>query len=360
MNNRKYIMSFTSMGDYRLEVMKRISENLNNKLTIYAGDQAFDPSIRLINNNDMFYKRIKNVFLLQRKFLYQFIPFREYLACDVLLLDLNPRIINVWLLVILRRFLGKPVVVWGHAFPRGGAKSKSDMVRGLLRKLSKNVIVYTESQSKELKEISPFLNVVAAPNALYSKSQMCFVNNAQREDILYVGRLVKEKTKILLKGFIKACEIISFEARLIFVGDGSEKKSLENIVSTLPVEIRSRIFFLGHVAGHEKISKLYSSTFVSVSPGYVGLSITQSFSFGVPMIISKDEPHAPEIEAAIEGENSAFFSTDEIDSLSTQLLGFYNDRRRWVTKGNQIVHSCQRLYSVEVMADRICSALVEI
>ena len=54
MDNRKYIMSFTSMGDYRLEVMKRISEKLNSELIIFSGDQAFDPSIKLISSNDMF------------------------------------------------------------------------------------------------------------------------------------------------------------------------------------------------------------------------------------------------------------------------------------------------------------------
>lgn len=357
-NNPKYIMSFTSIGDYRLEVMQKVTDNLKGNLSIYAGEEAFDPSVKLINKEEMFYIRITNLFLMNRKVLLQILPYWKYLVCDTLLLDLNPRIINVWFLIIVRYIIRKPVVVWGHAWPRKGKDNKSDVFRGILRKLSKNIVVYTETQANELILKDPKLKVLAAPNALYKSIQMEFVKGLTRNDILYVGRLVKEKKpELLLHAFINACENPDFSARLIFVGDGNDRSLLESVALQLPYDIRSRVLFLGHITGYKKISKLYESAFVSISPGYVGLSITQSFSFGVPMIISKDEPHAPEIEAAIEGENSSFFQTDNIFDLSKMLQKFHMEKEAWSTKGDLIVNECKQKYSIEVMAERLCQAI---
>ena len=71
-----------------------------------------------------------------------------------------------------------------------------------------------------------------------------------------------------------------------------------------------RVRFAGHVSDFETLSSYYWNALVSVSPGYAGLSLIQSHWFGVPMIIARDEPHAPEIEAAIEGENAVLVTSD--------------------------------------------------
>jgi len=351
---KKYIMSFTSIGDYRFGVMSTVQKLMGNDLEIYAGEKAFDPSIKLINTKDLPYTRIKNIYLVNQRILIQVMPFSHYLFCDVLLLDLNPRVLNVWLLVFIRKLMGKPVVLWGHAWPRSGIGSKSDIIRGWLRKLAKNIVVYTDTQANELTRYDNTLNITAAPNALYSADQMNFINDSKRNDIIYVGRLVKEKKpEILLKSFISACSISDFLARLVFVGDGSERDRLESIVNKQPKSISQRIVFCGHINDYNTLSELYSHSFVSVSPGYVGLSITQSFSFGVPMIISKNEPHSPEIEAAIAGSNAIFFETDDIINLSNKLQLSFKNRNDLEKTGNEIVSSCQVKYSVENMAEKL-------
>lgn len=62
--------------------------------------------------------------------------------------------------------------------------------------------------------------------------------------------------------------------------------------------VRQCLFRWDH--NNEDIYDVYANALVSVSPGYVGLSLTQSLSFGVPMLIAIDEAHVPEIDAALD------------------------------------------------------------
>jgi glycosyltransferase involved in cell wall biosynthesis len=249
--------------------------------------------------------------------------------------------------------------LWGHAWPRNGERSSSEFVRNLLKKQADLLIVYTESQAKRIIDSGYKKNVIAAPNALYKKKDMNYQKNVFRDNIIYVGRLVKEKKPIiLLKAYLEFCKKIKNNSvtcpKLIFVGDGPERYNLEKYF----IDNKSgneQVIFAGHVAGVDNIRKFYNTSFVSVSPGYVGLSITQSFSFGVPMIISRTENHAPEIEAAIDGLNCSYFETDNIHDLCNKLENHYCNLNGWDEKGNLIVENCKNNYSIEHMASRILS-----
>ena len=144
---------------------------------------------------------------------------------------------------------------------------------------------------------------------------MAFCETSQRRNFIYVGRLIQEKKpRLLIEAFERASRNLPANTRLIIGGDGPERTSLEATCRTCAC--RDRVEFTGHVSDRHELLKLYSSAIASVSPGYVGLSVTQSFSHGVPMIIAKEEPHSPEIEAAIEGENCVFFASDDADDLA--------------------------------------------
>lgn len=114
----------------------------------------------------------------------------------VVVLELNPRIFSVWLVLIGRYLLGRPVVLWGHAWLREGRFAQSDWLRHIMRSLTKVIVVYTQTQQKELQEKMPKKYIIATPNALYLKSDMMAVDSLVRPNFLYVGRLVAEKKSI--------------------------------------------------------------------------------------------------------------------------------------------------------------------
>ena len=115
--------------------------------------------------------------------------------------------------------------------------------------------------------------------------------------------------------------------------------------------LNTRVSMFGHVDDYETLKQLYSSSLLSVSPGYVGLSITQSFGFGVPMLVSKDENHSPEVEAVQENMNAVFFKTDDMKSIDEQILNFYKNKNYWLNQRDSIVERCKKQYSIEAMSN---------
>ena len=75
------------------------------------------------------------------------------------------------------------------------------------------------------------------------------------------------------------------------------------------------------------------------------------------MIISKDEPHSPEIEAFIEGINGSFFNTDDPLSLCSQMEQWHQRRNEIDEISAKIIEYCRNSYSVERMVDGFCQAI---
>jgi glycosyltransferase involved in cell wall biosynthesis len=75
------------------------------------------------------------------------------------------------------------------------------------------------------------------------------------------------------------------------------------------------------------------------------------------MIISREEPHAPELEAVAEGENALFFDTDHPASLAAVMADMVERKAEWAGRGESLVEFCRARYSTEAMAAGILEAI---
>ncbi len=228
-----------------------------------------------------------------------------------------------------------------------------------MMRLCSTVIVYTEQQRRELLASSAGTRarILAAPNAMYRRDQIdAEVPDGDIVHILFSGRLVpSKKPLLLLDAFLLAIDRgLPADVHLVFAGDGPERPRLARRIHESNSSTRVRV--LGHVpASHMR--ECYRQALVSVSTGYVGLSLVQSISFGVPMILANDEPHSPEIEAAIEGFNSLAFCSDDVDALAHQLIQVADNRGAWLGMRGSIANDCRQRYSIEAMAACINEAI---
>ena len=338
--------------------MKLLCDQLGDSFQAYAGDQYFYPTLKTDIDIGSQLTLISNRYFLKRSFLWQTGMWKDALKAEGLIVEANPRIVSTWLLIVLRKILKRRTILWMHAWPRSGKNSRSDRLRHLLRLLGDKILVYTHTQEKELRQLMPNKIVMAAPNALYSVKQMYARVDAQASDFIYVGRLVEDKKPMLLiQSFQQALGSGNFKAKLAIFGDGPERDKLQSYIGRY--NLGHSIKLMGHEADINILREYYNKSIASVSPGYVGLSITQSISFGVPMIISKHESHAPEIEAAKPDFNCEFFETDSVEALSNTLIRFYRDREQWLLKRKLIVCDCRENYSIELMAKNIVKAFTE-
>ncbi len=345
---KKLIILQTATPDYRGGFFKHLQNSLTDKFELYGGDNYFEKSIK--SDNSIKKNRIKNHFLFNRKFLFQTGIWHLVFKDIVLILELNPRIISNWVILLVRKIAGKKTILWGHAWSRKGPSSKTEWLRNFMRRNATSIIVYTESQKKELQKRMPSKKIYAAPNAILEMSKMR-VSNIKEDpiNIIYVGRLTpKKKPLFLAETFYKAMSKLPNKVKLYMVGEGEEMGKISVFVKTNNLE--EKIIIKGHISKYEELRELYDRSFFSISPGYVGLSITQSFGFGVPMLISKNEDHSPEIESVIPEKNALFYKTDNYSSFIEVLQKAYSDKEYWKLQRPNIVSFCKENYSVESMA----------
>lgn len=344
---RKLVIIQTVIPDYRKYFFRAIEMALNNSFELYGGDFYFENSIK--SDLKMAKKPVINHFYFNRKLLFQTGIWHLLFKDIILVMEMNPRIVSNWIFLVIRRIINRKTVLWGHAWPRNGVHSKSDLLRNCMRLLANKIIVYTNQQQLELKNKMPKKDILAAPNAVVSASMMAFTRSSNQFNLIYVGRLTKRKKPyFLVKAFASEVDKYPSNTKLIIVGEGEEKDKIKKYIAQN--KLSNSIVLLGHISNHEKLKELYFNSFFSISPGYVGLSITQSFGFGVPMLVSKDENHSPEIEALRIEENGLFFKTDSKSDFNKTLLEAFKKRDSWVQKRMQILSFCKQNYSTEAMA----------
>ena len=333
--------------DYRSKFFAHLEKKLGKRFCLYAGQCYFQESIQSDPNINK--KTISNRFLFNRSLLFQFGPhWCHIFTKDIIVLGLNPRIISHWIFLFLRAPLGLKTFVWGHAWPRKGANSITTRIRYLMQRLASGTITYSEAHKKELLAKYPKLRVLNATNALYSQQEMGELNRPLDEvkNIVYVGRLVAAKKPLfLVKAFHK---LLHLDTNLIIVGDGPEREKINKYIEENNLSLRVQL--MGHINSFNQLKQIYATSLVSVSPGYVGLSITQSFAFGVPMLISRNENHSPEIEVAKESSNAVFFETDNQNNFCLKMEEIFKLKKGFFEKRKRIADECKKHYTVEKMA----------
>jgi glycosyltransferase involved in cell wall biosynthesis len=285
-------------------------------------------------------------------------PLDEVLGVRNLIVDLNPRSATAWLLLLLRRLArSRRTLVWGHIFPRLGPDSKTGLLRRLMIRMSDGVIAYTYSQARDFKSDrrSPTRPVWIAPNSLYSRSALGASSSGSRGAILYVGRLEPSKNvHLIIPAFAEARrrELIGKEVELVIVGTGTCWSDMKSMATELGVEPSVR--FLGEVYEVNQLRRIYDTSFVSLSPGFAGLGLTQSLGFGVPQIVNRQAVHSPEIELAESGEVIWFDSNTQEGREWARGLAFQQRDR---VPGEQAVQLISETYSAEGMSRGLLEAL---
>jgi glycosyltransferase involved in cell wall biosynthesis len=345
----------TVVPAYRKPFLEALEERTGGRLRVLTGDAYFDSTIRLHATSRT--RVVGNTYLFGRRLLWQRGTVAPATHADLVIAELNPRILSTWLVLVLRRLLGRPTVLWGHAFSRRGATAQRGRLRHAMRRLSSGLLVYTETEARDLRRLMPGAHVKAAPNALYSLTQRAgLLPRADRTttDIVFVGRLVDDKQpQLLLDAFLLALDDLPVDTRLLFVGDGPMRPRLEAVAAKS--RAHHRVCFEGSCFDVAKLEAIYASAIASVSPGPVGLALIQSLWFGVPCVLPRDVTHGPEIEAAVEGANSVSFTPGSVESLREAITAAARERDVWRSRRAGIADECASRYSVDAMVDAMLS-----
>ncbi|WP_235046741.1 glycosyltransferase [Arthrobacter nitrophenolicus] len=223
-----------------------------------------------------------------------------------------------------------------------------------MRALADGTVLYGFDSVLPARQDLPNQEVWVAPNALYSSELLGPAEtHTNKSSVIYVGRLVEEKkVDLLIRAFAEASPNMA-NVRLKIVGSGSELEPLKDLARNLGCA--SEIEFLGPITDPATLKAAYTDAICSVSPGYVGLSLTQSLGFGVPMLIADDEPHAPEVELERFG-GVARFKENDPSSLASLLQKVASGQYEFPDAA-RLAEPVIKSYSAESMARGLLDSL---
>jgi glycosyltransferase involved in cell wall biosynthesis len=277
--------------DYRSEFFNNISQN--TKLDLYIYNNINLERVKGFSiDNDMSTRKLKS-FTIGPFFIYNIIPFlnKKY---EYLVIIGNVKHLSAWLLLVIGRFIGLKVIVWGHgiSIPRYISESKRiPFIRLLMYRLAYGAWFYTEI------EMNLYLNKIKKLTAVSLNNSISEVDEIIKIEPLNVEKknIIKAKYKITTKYNLIICTRFEHPHRkadellqiiqginddwgLIVIGDGELKpdfSSLENIYdfgSIYEREVKNELFL---------ISDLY------IQLGAIGLSVVEAFAYRLPIITLK-------------------------------------------------------------------------
>lgn len=256
---------------------------------------------------------IKNIKLW--KFEYRKLPSLK--RFDIVVHMQNLRILNLWLLT-LNPFRKYKVIHWGigTSSSKGLSREKTlvSRIRNCLTFFSSAQILYSDFPlplfSRQNQEKTFIGN-----NTIYNPSSSDF-SSYKKDSLLFIGSLNERKgLNILIESFSSLIKSGSFNniKHLFIVGDGPLRDNLINLTNSLGVS--RYIHFTGNINDSVEKSFLFQRAFFCVSPLQAGLSVLESFSFGVPFITFKN---------AISGGEHLNVKNNENGFLVTSSQELYN------------------------------------
>lgn len=317
-------------------------------IVFLVGDRQFGEGVVTEVDSPIVTRTGRNVFLLGRRFGWQHGCLGRGLRARFLVVELNPRNLTSWLLLVLRRATGRHTAGWGHAHSRRGPAAPYNRLRRIMQRMCNELIAYTETEAAQLRAALPGVRARPACNALYSAAQLASIPVRpldQRPDLVLIGRLVPEKKPLLgIEAFAKAAPDLPDGVVLHVVGAGTLDSPVREYVAAAGLARRVRLH--GWVSDIDRLAPIFDACCALVSPGYIGLNATQSLGFGAAVLYARDEPHAPEIEA-LTPLNSRAFDSDDVEGCRRAIVEFYRDRAEFdapaIAAAARVVYSTDRM-----------------
>jgi glycosyltransferase involved in cell wall biosynthesis len=193
-------------------------------------------------------------------------------------------------------------------------------------------------------------NTVYIPNSVDASPINSSRENANPNQILFVGSMTARKRPlILLRAFERVSQRMP-SARLVMCGDGPLKETVQTEVQRL--HLSEKVTLLLHVS-QEEMAQLRSRSAIFVLPSVsegLSLALLEAMAAGQLVIASRNESHMSVIRSGLDG---LLFGLDDIEDLSRQLILAMKDTSLRVRISNAAKSLCESEFSNSVVAERL-------
>lgn len=288
---------------------------------------------------------------------------------DVLIVNVNPRLLSNWPAIRYMAKRGKPVIGWGLGeLPRTGLSS----VQRLRRQLAMyqvhacdGIIAYSSKAAQDYLEMGVRPErVFTAYNAVDTTASLLLRQQLYREPtsilsrkaeladqdipiILTVGRLLPQKRIDVL---IRACASLGSACQLVVVGDGPERAALEDLAAAIFPSTK----FLGYQTGIE-LGRTFLAANLFVLPGTGGLAVQEAMSYGKPVLVA--DADGTERDLVMPGKNGYLVEPGNVQQLQDLLKSLIADRNCLEKMGQASLEVVEQKINLDRMVDAFIDAL---
>lgn len=272
-------------------------------------------------------------------------------------------ILSYWIGALICRIRKKRVFFWSHGF-YGNESLFKYFFRKLFYKIANEHFVY-ENRGRNLminRGFTPQTVHVIYNSLDYKYQKLLFEKLINRRDnsftffknnklpvFIYIGRLIESKKVDQLIDAFKNVNKSNQICNLLIVGSGPDEENLKVLAKN---EIISKtIHFYGACYDEKIISNFIFNSICTVSPGNIGLTVINSFSYGTPAITHNNfENQMPEAEVIKEGITGFYFKENDILSLERALIDMINSKNNFKAECRRVIDSYYNpTYQVKIL-----------
>ena len=279
-------------------------------------------------------------------FCYQqnFLRWLEEWNPDALIMEANPRYLASPSAVSWMHKRGRRVLGWGL-----GAPKQSGLWKRFIHQFD-GMIAYSQRGAEEYAALGfPREKILVAHNSVSAKPEQEPDRRPQTVDrvtILFVGRLQSRKR---VASLLRACAEIESKLRLLIIGDGPERESLQ----TLAKEIYPSAEFIGAKHGAE-LKPYFQQADLFVLPGTGGLAVQEAMSYGLPVIVAKGDGTQDDL---VREKNGWQIEPENYEALVSTMKNALSDIARLREMGKESFRIVSEEINIEKMADTFVNAL---
>jgi len=268
---------------------------------------------------------------------------------DALIVEANARYLSTPAALKWMHQRKRPVLGWGL-----GSSSASGFRKHRRRSFIDQfdaMIAYSQRGAQEYAALGfPREKIFVAPNSVSpaptSLPEHKPMRTADGLNILFVGRLQARKR---IDNLLKACAQLASQPRLVIVGDGPERQSLE----ALARGIYPSAEFIGARHGAE-LKPYFTEADLFVLPGTGGLAVQEAMSYGLPVIVAQGDGTQDDL---VRKENGWQIAPDNFEALLSTMKGALSDVARLRRMGEESYRIVKEEINIEKMVETFVEAL---
>jgi glycosyltransferase involved in cell wall biosynthesis len=199
----------------------------------------------------------------------------------------------------------------------------------LMVRLTDKIITVSDKTKDDLRKIKSSEKAVVIPNGIDLAEINQIKPSPAKSDIIFVGRLIKEKkADLLIKSLVKVKNTFP-DVKCTIIGEGPEKENLEKLSDQSG--LKDDVSFTGFLEDYQDVIAHMKSSKVLVLPSVregFGMVVLEANACGLPVVVV-DHPMNAAKDLIIPGENGFIAEVSE-DSLSNNIIEAMESRKKMV------------------------------